>query len=104
MNPARDLGPRIFTAMAGYGREVFNFRQCVLANASSSTVRPTVYITANIGCGGESYPQLSVLLLPHLYMTFSCTQGVKVSGIDRMCFLNSVNVKGSICTYHHRIQ
>lgn len=27
VNPARDLGPRIFTAMAGYGREVFNFRQ-----------------------------------------------------------------------------
>ncbi|THH06778.1 hypothetical protein EW145_g3854 [Phellinidium pouzarii] len=26
VNPARDLGPRIFTAMAGYGREVFNFR------------------------------------------------------------------------------
>ncbi|THH05163.1 hypothetical protein EW145_g5003 [Phellinidium pouzarii] len=26
VNPARDLGPRIFTAMAGYGRGVFNFR------------------------------------------------------------------------------
>lgn len=26
MNPARDLGPRILSAMAGYGREVFNFR------------------------------------------------------------------------------
>ncbi|XP_064629779.1 aquaporin-7-like [Lineus longissimus] len=26
MNPARDLGPRIFTAMAGWGMEVFSFR------------------------------------------------------------------------------
>ncbi|KAJ7244983.1 aquaporin [Mycena haematopus] len=26
INPGRDLGPRIFTAMAGYGAEVFTFR------------------------------------------------------------------------------
>ncbi|TFY78219.1 hypothetical protein EWM64_g5793 [Hericium alpestre] len=26
VNPARDLGPRIMTAMMGYGRAVFNFR------------------------------------------------------------------------------
>jgi len=26
VNPARDLGPRIMTAMVGYGRQVFNYR------------------------------------------------------------------------------
>ena len=59
VNPARDLGPRILTAMAGYGREVFNFRHqywlwCgVLAPILGALTATFVYDTF-VYTGGES--------------------------------------------------
>ncbi|KAH8114776.1 aquaporin [Phellopilus nigrolimitatus] len=59
INPARDLGPRIFSAMAGYGREVFNFRHqywlwCgVLAPILGALVATFVYDTL-LYTGNES--------------------------------------------------
>ena len=51
VNPARDLGPRILTAMVGYGREVFNFRHqywlwCpILAPCAGALVATFIYDT-----------------------------------------------------------
>ena len=49
VNPARDLGPRILTAMVGYGRAVFTFRHqywlwCgVLAPVAGALVAAALY-------------------------------------------------------------
>lgn len=49
VNPARDLGPRILTAMVGYGKSVFTFRHqywlwCgILAPVSGALVAAGVY-------------------------------------------------------------
>ncbi|KAI0030975.1 aquaporin [Vararia minispora EC-137] len=59
INPARDLGPRIMTAMVGYGREVFNYRSqfwlwCqVLGPVSGALVAAFIY-DALIYTGPES--------------------------------------------------
>ncbi|KLO09185.1 aquaporin [Schizopora paradoxa] len=51
VNPARDLGPRILTAMAGYGREVFNFRRqywlwaCIIAPITGALLATLIYDT-----------------------------------------------------------
>ena len=51
LNPAHDLGPRIFMAMAGYGKQVFIYRRwvnCVRIWNSSVLIRIRKAIT---GCG-----------------------------------------------------
>ncbi|TFY80758.1 hypothetical protein EWM64_g3254 [Hericium alpestre] len=59
VNPARDLGPRIMTAMMGYGKAVFDFRSqywlwCpILASISGGLVGAFVY-DALIFTGSES--------------------------------------------------
>ena len=57
VNPARDLGPRILTAMVGYGKAVFTFRHqywiwCgVLAPVLGALVAAGVYdVFVFIGC------------------------------------------------------
>ncbi|THH09291.1 hypothetical protein EW146_g8723 [Bondarzewia mesenterica] len=59
INPARDLGPRIMTAMVGYGREVFNYRSQywlwspILGSIAGALVASLVYDTL-IFVGDES--------------------------------------------------
>ncbi|KAI0042138.1 aquaporin [Auriscalpium vulgare] len=60
INPARDLGPRLMTAMVGYGRQVFNFRDQywiwtpILGSLSGGLVACFVYDVL-IFTGDESY-------------------------------------------------
>ncbi|KAI0050271.1 aquaporin [Auriscalpium vulgare] len=49
INPARDLGPRLMTAMVGYGHQVFNYRSQywlwtpILGSFAGALVAPLVY-------------------------------------------------------------
>ncbi|KAI0304448.1 aquaporin [Multifurca ochricompacta] len=60
INPARDLGPRIMTAMVGYGRKVFNYRSQywiwspILGSFSGGLVACFLYDTL-IFLGPESF-------------------------------------------------
>ncbi|THH10765.1 hypothetical protein EW146_g8273 [Bondarzewia mesenterica] len=60
INPARDLGPRIMTAMVGYGRAVFNYRSQywlwspILGSFAGALVASLVYDTL-IFIGDESF-------------------------------------------------
>lgn len=50
VNPARDFGPRIFTAMV-YGKQVFTFREYVTSVSSSHHDPAYTHSQANTGCG-----------------------------------------------------
>jgi len=59
INPARDLGPRLFTAMAGYGKEVFTYRNqywlwCPVIAPIAGALIGTLLYDAFIFRGAES--------------------------------------------------
>ncbi|KZT67246.1 major intrinsic protein superfamily membrane channel protein [Daedalea quercina L-15889] len=59
INPARDLGPRLFTAMAGYGKEVFTYRSqywlwCPIIAPIVGALIGTLLYDAFIFTGSES--------------------------------------------------
>ncbi|PCH34310.1 aquaporin [Wolfiporia cocos MD-104 SS10] len=59
INPARDLGPRILTAMVGYGEQVFTYRNqywlwCPIIGPIVGAVLGTLIYDAFIFTGGES--------------------------------------------------
>jgi len=60
VNPARDLGPRIMTAMVGYGKEVFNFRSqywlwCPILGSVCGGLTASFIYDALIFLGDESW-------------------------------------------------
>ncbi|TFK40870.1 aquaporin-like protein [Crucibulum laeve] len=59
INPARDLGPRMLTAMVGYGKEVFTFRNhywlwCPILGPILGTQAGTIFYDAFLFTGEES--------------------------------------------------
>ncbi|KAG1745874.1 major intrinsic protein superfamily membrane channel protein [Suillus paluster] len=59
LNPARDLGPRILTAMVGYGREVFTFRNqywlwCPILGPIFGMIMAALFYDAMLYKGPES--------------------------------------------------
>jgi glycerol uptake facilitator-like aquaporin len=55
VNPARDLGPRMLTAMVGYGKEVFTYRKYVPVGLSADTLLVIdVFASATTGYGVPS--------------------------------------------------
>ncbi|KAG2086312.1 hypothetical protein BD769DRAFT_508645 [Suillus cothurnatus] len=85
LNPARDLGPRILTAMVGYGSAVFNFRNqywlwCPVLGPIFGMLVAAFFYDAMLYRGSESIPTSRVKRLKGI----TCTRALAVTNFMGM--------------------
>lgn len=80
INPASDLGPRIFSSMVGYGTQVYTFRQCVCASVFTSFLTPSLF--SQYWLWG---PVLATITGAQVGTMFSCSVAMRVLSITCKC-------------------